>query len=214
MKIRKTLFALTAIALLLVAGCASNPAAPVSVATTPAVAATAAAHPLAEQREELLPFFVHHARNGECAELIVGLDLGIPVDTVDAVDQTALIAAAGKNQIECARVLLDRGADPNRCDPAGWTALIHATYFGASEDLLKLLIARGAQVNEQNDRGVTALYLAAASGKEALVRLLLASGADPGLANKAGYTALRVAQTKGLTQIAALLEQPAAAPKP
>ena len=162
---------------------------------------------------ERISFFVNDARSGHLDQVRKGLDEGIPVDSVDAVDQTALIAAASKDQIEIAQLLLDRGAKPDLSDPAGWTALIHATYFGARPELLSLLVQKGADVNHQNDRGATALYLAAASGREDTVRRLLALGANPSLATRSGYTPLRVAQNNGQTRIIELLDPAAAASK-
>ncbi|MGQ0699199.1 MAG: ankyrin repeat domain-containing protein [Panacagrimonas sp.] len=184
-------------------GCASNPGAP-TPAAEPVVASPKIDDGIGQK--ERLAFFIHDARTGKCDALARSLDAGVPVDGVDAVDQTALIAAASKNHIECAKVLLDRGADPNRADPAGWTPLIHATYFNASPEFIDLLVAKGANVNAQNTRGVTALYLAAAGGHEAYVVQLLALGADPNVATSTGNTPAKVAQIKGLARIAELLE--------
>jgi ankyrin repeat protein len=188
-------------------GCASAP--PVASPAKTVSAAPSSPGPVAIA--DRIDFFVEDARNGRCDAVAKALDEGLPVDSVDAVDHTALIGAAGKNQLACTRLLLTRGADPNRRDPGGWTALIHATYFGASDDVLNLLIDKGANVNVQNDRGVTALYLAAASGHENQVRLLLNRGADPRIATKSGYTPERVAQIKGQAHIVKLLQTPAEA---
>ena len=183
-------------------GCASTlqPVADVSIA--PAAQSSA----VEVGAEERLTFFVHEARSGHLEKVVAALDAGVPVDHVDSVDQTALVAAAGKNHLDVVRVLLERGADPNRPDPAGWTPLIHATYFGSSLELISLLIEKGANLNAQNDRGVTALYLAAAGGHEAYVKHLLSLGANASLATKSGYTPLRIAQINGLSQIVSLLE--------
>lgn len=188
--------------LVLATGCATTPA-PVPEATA------AAAEPVGEA--ERISFFVHDARSGHLDQVRKGLDEGVPVDSVDAVDQTALIAAAGKDHFEIVQLLLDRGAKPDVTDPAGWTALIHATYFGARPELLSLLVQKGANVNHQNDRGATALYLAAAAGREETVRRLLALGANASLATRSGYTPLRVAQINGLTRIVELLDPARAA---
>lgn len=193
--------------LVLATGCATTSRPSSAVATTAETEA-----PVGEA--ERISFFVHDARSGHLDQVLKGLDAGIPVDLVDAVDQTALIAAAGKDHIEIAQLLLDRGAAPDVADPAGWTALIHATYFGARPELLSLLVQKGANVNYQNDRGATALYLAAASGREDTVRRLLALGADATLATHSGYTPLRVAQNNGLTRIVELLDPKGAASKP
>ncbi|MDB5987725.1 MAG: ankyrin repeat protein [Nevskia sp.] len=156
--------------------------------------------------EDRLAFFVNHARNGECDEVAKGIKAGIPVNQLDALDQTALIAAVSHNSIACVRLLLDHGADPKVTDNAGWTPLIFAAYFGGSDELLNLLLDRGADINAQNDRGITALYLASASGHVPQVKLLLARGADRQLASKSGYTPLRIAQLKTLDPIVALLD--------
>lgn len=193
-------------------GCASHPQSTTVVSraepVTPAASEVVGA-------EEQVSFFVNDARSGEIDKVRAALEAGVPVDHVDAVDQSALIAAAGKNHLDVVRLLLERGANPNFRDPAGWTPLIHATYFGSSLELISLLVEKGANINHQNDRGVTALYLAAAAGHEAYVRHLLALGADRSLATKSGYTPLRIAQINGLAQIVSLLEaQPTAAGTP
>lgn len=194
----RTLICLGLLGLASLSGCATT--------SEPSAATTTAETPAAAPAEELVTFFVNEARSGHLDKVKEALAAGVPVDTVDSVDQTALIAAASKDQLEIAKVLLAHGADPNAHDPAGWTPLIHATYFGSSLDLISLLVDKGANVNAQNDRGVTALYLAAAGGHEAYVQHLLKLGADPKLATKTGYTPLRVAQANGLSKIVALLD--------
>jgi len=162
--------------------------------------------------EDRIALFVSHARNAECGEVAKGIQAGVPVNQLDSLDQTALIAAVSHNSIDCVRLLLDHGADPKITDNAGWTPLIFAAYFGGSDEMLNLLLDRGAQINAQNDRGITALYLASASGHAPQVQLLLARGADRTIASKAGYTPLRVAQIRTLDPIVALLDPNA--PKP
>jgi ankyrin repeat protein len=195
--------------LVLATGCATT--APPAPNAVPAPAQPEPVTPVGDA--ERISFFVHDARSGHLDAVRKGLDEGIAVDAVDAVDQTALIAAAGKDHLDIVQLLLDRGARPDITDPAGWTALLHATYFGARPELLSLLVQKGANVNAQNDRGATALYLAAASGREPTVRRLLALGADPSLATRSGYTPLRAAQINGLTRIVELLDPSAAASK-
>ena len=198
---KRTALSLTLLTLASLSGCASTSqpaAAPAATAQAESADAVGA--------EERISFFVNDARSGHLEQVVAALDHGVPVDSVDAVDQTALLAAASKNHLAIAKLLLDRGANPEYRDPAGWTPLIHATYFGSSLELISLLVEKGANVNTQNDRGVTALYLAAAGGHEAYVQHLLKLGADPKLATKSGYTPLRVAQANGLTKIVALLE--------
>lgn len=199
---------------LALAACAATPQNSTEAAATPtaSIPQTAAAPAEDITPEDRQAFFIHHARSGDCDQVIADLDAGARIDGFDTLDQTALIAALNHAHTACARVLLERGADVNLPDPAGWTPLIHAVYFGADEELINLLLDRGARINAQNDRGVTALYLAAGTGREEQVRLLLQRGADPGLTTRSGYTALRIAQQKGLSEVVRLLESAAPAP--
>jgi len=194
---RSSLSIVTAAAVtLLLAACAQNPAAP----------GASAGSEVKLSQEDRTTFFVNAARVGDLDEARKQLAGGAPIDGFDSLDQTALIAAVDHNNIEIIGFLLDKGADPKLGDHAGWTPLIHASYFGANEALINLLIDRGADVNAVNDRGVTALYLAAASGREEQVQVLLKRGADPKIATKSGYTAERIAQARGLSRIVALLD--------
>ncbi|AXQ31288.1 ankyrin repeat domain-containing protein [Solimonas sp. K1W22B-7] len=202
---KKTLIAAALLPLLL-AACASNPAA---APAAPAVPAVAAQPQLSD--EERIAFFVNHARSGELIDVARELKAGIDVNALDTLDQTALIGAVSHKQLLVIKLLLNSGANPNLADQAGWTPLIHAVYSGADPDLLGLLLDAGADVNGRNDRGITALYLASVGGREEQVRYLLSRGADPALASKAGYTALKIAQLKGLQKIVTLLKD---APSP
>jgi uncharacterized protein len=73
---------------------------------------------------------------------------------------TPLLYAARQGCIDCAKYLVEGGADVNLTDPRGVTPLIMATenfHF----DLAKVLIERGANVNEWDWWGRTPLYEAA-----------------------------------------------------
>jgi ankyrin repeat protein len=61
------------------------------------------------------------------------------------------------------------------------------------EELMSLLIESGAQLDEQDDRGRSALMIAAGLGHTAAVDLLLARGADKSLRDRQGKTAADLA---------------------
>ncbi|WP_051362410.1 ankyrin repeat domain-containing protein [Solimonas soli] len=184
----------------LLAACAQAPVAPHAASPEPYTA-------------ERFALFVNDIRHGKCEQIASEVKAGASIDGFDTLDQTPLLAAIAQNQVACVARLLDAGADVNLADHAGWSPLIHAAYFGSDTQIIELLLARGANINAQNDRGLTALYLASAAGHEPQVQLLLARGADPSIASKNGYTPLRVAQVRGLKNIVALLEaRPAAVP--
>ncbi|MDB5969729.1 MAG: ankyrin repeat protein [Hydrocarboniphaga sp.] len=188
------------LAALVLAGCAASPSVPSAAVEKPATEADALS------QQDRLAFFINDVRRGECDKIEPALKSGLPINGFDNLDQTPLIAAVSQNQVACVKQLIARGADVNLADHAGWSPLIHAAYFGSGEELLSLLVDHGANVNAQNNRGLTALYLASAAGHEPQVQLLLAHGANPAIASASGYTPVRVAQLRGLSKIVELLE--------
>jgi ankyrin repeat protein len=106
---------------------------------------------------------------------------------------TALVFAARQNCIECARILLDSGANVNQTTNYGWTPLLTATQ-NRGYKLAALLLERGANPNLKNNGGWSPLYLAtdnrnieigdyptpkADMDQLEYIKLLLAKGADP-----------------------------------
>ncbi len=72
---------------------------------------------------------------------------------------TALILAARQDCLECARALLDAGADVNQKSHYGWTPLLTATQ-NRHYRLGAFLLDRGANPNLANNGGWSPLYLA------------------------------------------------------
>jgi ankyrin repeat protein len=98
-------------------------------------------------------------------------------------------------------------AEYNRMIPHGGnTVLMFAARVGDLESA-RLLIAAGANVNDEDAWGVSATTLAAFSGYGDVARLLLEHGADPN-AGKAGFTALHCAiMRRDEATVAALLDR-------
>ncbi len=105
---------------------------------------------------------------------------------------TALVFAARQNCIECAKVLLDAGANVNQTTNYGWTPLLTATQ-NRNYKLAALLLERGANPNLKNNGGWSPLYLAtdnrnieigdyptpkADMDQLEYIKLLIAKGAD------------------------------------
>lgn len=138
---------------------------------------------------------------------------GARVDAVAKRGQTALMWAVAQKHPDVVRVLLAHGADLharsdawsqvmavpphglleyNRSIPHGAnTALLFAARVGDLESA-KLFVAAGANINDMDAWGVSALVLAAHSGFRELVEFLLEKGADAN-ADAAGFTALHEA---------------------
>lgn len=112
----------------------------------------------------------------------------------------AITSAADYGHPEFVALLLDHGASIETNSPwNGFTALMNAAKGCYNHkkneylDTLKLLLARGANVNAQNNSSKqTALMLAAYYAQPKKVRLLLEAGADITLRDERGDTAMKM----------------------
>ncbi|MCY4076832.1 MAG: ankyrin repeat domain-containing protein [Acidobacteria bacterium] len=96
----------------------------------------------------------------------------------------------------------DGDRDPPRPE-GGFTPLLHAVLAGDPE-VVGVLLAAGANVDDAGPDGVTALMLALTKHRTSVARLLIERGADPRPA-EAGYTALHLAAATGQLAIAEML---------
>jgi ankyrin repeat protein len=97
---------------------------------------------------------------------------GAQVDARTAFGSTVLMNAARNQHIGAVALLLDRQADVNTRDPDGNTALHHAVMPCSptgQEDLVRLLLARGANPELVNKAGAFAEELAQGAAREVLV---------------------------------------------
>jgi ankyrin repeat protein len=131
--------------------------------------------------------------------------------------ETPLIAASGfiKEGLEVigatpsdyesvVKELIKAGADLNRKDNGGQTALIAAT-SRRHQTIARDLIEAGADLNAFDNCGNTALMEAAKNGDQLIVETLLRSGANKKLINAEGKTAMDYAIEKGSEEVIRLL---------
>ncbi|HZT39596.1 MAG TPA: ankyrin repeat domain-containing protein [Bryobacteraceae bacterium] len=120
---------------------------------------------------------------------------------------TALHLAAFFGSADCARRLIDAGADVHArsANPFKNTPL-HAAAAGRRSEVARLLIERGAEVNSRQQGGWTALHAAAQNGDGELVRILIGAGADVNARADNGQRALDLALSHGRQQVVDLLE--------
>lgn len=81
------------------------------------------------------------------------------VDALDAQGWTALRWAVRKPALECARLLLEAGANPSKADGVGDSPLHEAARMGHL-DIQRLLIKAGANMKAKNGQGLTPIDLA------------------------------------------------------
>ncbi|XP_039285749.1 protein phosphatase 1 regulatory subunit 16A [Nilaparvata lugens] len=92
-------------------------------------------------------------------------------------DNVMLLEAAARNDIAEVRKLLMRGVSPDSTNEDGLTAL-HQCCIDDNEDMMKLLLEFGANVNAEDSEKWTPLHAAATCGHLHLVSYLIASGAN------------------------------------
>jgi len=82
-------------------------------------------------------------------------------------------------QVEVAKFLIDAGTDVNVINNYQATALLRASVGrGPDYELIKLLVAKGADINIQGYNGITALHWAVKSNDLKVAKFLLENGAD------------------------------------
>jgi uncharacterized protein len=190
-----------------------------------------------EPREKWLPLgnftpLLFAAREGQLEAVKVLAEAGADLNAVDADGISPMLIAIINGHYDVAAFLVNRGADPNLADKTGRTALFSAVDFNtvpvsnrpapktignqvSSLELIKLLIAKGADVNAQLktqqpyraklDRGTdtmfttgtTPLVRAAKAADLDAMKVLLSAKADPKLATKNGITPLMAAAGVG-----------------
>lgn len=96
---------------------------------------------------------------------------------VHFVPSVMLLEAAARNDVEEVRRLLMLGVSPDSTNEDGLTAL-HQCCIDDSEEMMKLLIEFGANINAQDSEQWTPLHAAATCGLLHLVRYLISKGAD------------------------------------
>jgi len=112
---------------------------------------------------------------------------------------TPLMLAAAADQVEVVGMLIKAGAELDRVDIGGLSALHKAAQSGAARAVTSLLDG-GADVTLRTPErvgAVTVLHWAASSGSTATIDALLDKGADINGKDGRGFTALHVAAAKG-----------------
>jgi uncharacterized protein len=132
---------------------------------------------------------------------------------------SCLVYAIYHSPLAFIRTLLEIGADPNAPTDDGFPPLIAAlcctravaggTPRGDVDDIVRLLLAFGANPNQRGINDYTALHMAVAEGNALAVQILLDGGADPELRTRIDdcETPLEMARSLQRADIMAILER-------
>jgi hypothetical protein len=129
------------------------------------------------------------------------------LDSTDSEGHTALYyLASDDHYLNLVQLLLSLSADVNAQDPnTGWTALSHASAFG-SEEIVRLLLRGGAEINCADKDKWTALHQAIYSRQASVVKILLENEIDTSIRTEdTGETALHQAARNGYEEVVQLL---------
>ena len=110
---------------------------------------------------------------------------------------TRLYRAASEGEINIAKLLLDRGADPKKTFFYGET-LLHAAAMSGNLEMVQLLLDIGADPNKARIDGMTPLHKAVNNEHIGTVILLLDRGADPDIKDRRGRSPRSEAHKKGI----------------
>ena len=128
------------------------------------------------------------------------LDSGFNVDVM-AGPGTPLHSAARFRRQRAARLLIERGANPNAVGFLGWTPLHVAANNNENSDpdstFTRLLLDAGADPNVRDEGGTTPFIYAALGGDTHAMALMVAHGAEPATRTEDGRSALARAAGAG-----------------
>ncbi|KAI1121221.1 ankyrin repeat-containing domain protein [Nemania abortiva] len=132
------------------------------------------------------------------------LNEGVQIDMKDASGGTALFHAIPRS-LDLVKLFLDYGADVNFGTEYGQTPLAEAVKFACDEEVIKLLLARGARFYVPEDDTMTRLLYAIANRSVETLENLLAQGVEINVSNEYGVSPLLFAVKEGSVKIIRLL---------
>ena len=154
-------------------------------------------------RSDLTPLAAA-AYNGNDRVVAALLEHGAKPDALDTTGKAPILYAAARGFTPVVRRLLAAGVNPKRVYGNDLTALMWAAGYepGYGEhdavDVVALLLDAGAPIDAVDNRGYSALMIAAEGGHAAVAQALLAHGADRDLKDKAGKRARDLAASADL----------------
>ena len=125
------------------------------------------------------------------------------INTQSNEGHTALMYAEMNSYSDIVKILKKAGAKDDYIDKA----LINTAGMTGLMDIIEFLVKKGANVNAQDEDGMTALIMAAIIDRSDIIQYLIDHGADVIFKNINGTTALGAAQHYGSTKVLDLLKK-------
>lgn len=135
----------------------------------------------------------------------IAVKLGASTTDV-ATSHRLLAAAVARKDAANVKVLLDKGAPAERpVNATGDTPAIVVAACAGDVEIVKLLLQRGAKVDETDSAGVTPLIASALCNRKDVAVALLVAKASPQIKTKDGLDALTAAAARGHTEVVSVL---------
>ena len=159
------------------------------------------------------------AENNQETEISILLQKGANIEALMDGDETPLLCAVEKGSEAAVFILLENGAQANATLKDGFSALwlaadgsheeivkllieggasvdvLHAAAKRGTENIARQLLDQGADINQQDKNGQTALHIAVENAQDAVTTFLLRRGADLTIKDGNGKTALDLARS-------------------
>ncbi|HEX4793693.1 MAG TPA: ankyrin repeat domain-containing protein [Humisphaera sp.] len=124
------------------------------------------------------------------------VEAGASVDLADEDGNTPLSYVVSNDWLDLARYLLEHGADVKARDRYGRVPL-----SWRDPRMLALLLSHGADLNNRNIQGETALFVSNHDPIPRAIKALIDAGADVNVANDEGQTPLHIARTAEIARM-------------
>lgn len=124
--------------------------------------------------------YLYAGARGHLAILKLTLEHGADLKSTNRYGGTALIPACERGHVETVRTLIAAGVKVDHINNLGWTGLLEAIILSDGgekhQQIVKDLLAAGADVNLADRDGVTPLQHARSRGQAKMQQILLAAG--------------------------------------
>ena len=108
----------------------------------------------------------------------------------------AIHDAAAKGDLRSVQLELDRGVNPNAKNGTSTAPPLLLAALNSHAEVIKLLVAQGAELDGKDKFGNTSLHYASQRGSKDIVKLLISNKANINTKNKGGETPLDIAANK------------------
>jgi len=141
--------------------------------------------------------------NVDAVYALMGPELDIDERTSNGMTATQL--AVNNENLEILKILIDNGVDVNASSTRLKIAPLHIAARRGHVEMVNLLLASGADVNQPDHEGASALHFAVRSGNNEIAELLIINGAEVNARDNEEYTPLHNAAWNGHLQSVELL---------